>query len=226
MSQRKIFKAVLFDADGTLYDSTMLHFEAYKKVSRELYGFDFTEKLFFDECIDLYKKPTQVLREQGVKCKDEDFYSKKRPYYYEIAKQKLKPTAGLIKLLKELKRAYVPCVIVSGASRDSLEDSLTILGIKEFFDFRIAYEDSPEQQKPDPFPYQLALQRLSLSPDEGLAFEDTKSGIEAAKRAGLNCIGIKNKTNNRELLSSSDMIITDFNEIDCTFNKGLELSFT
>lgn len=221
----KTFQAILFDADGTLYDSTMLHFEAYQRVSRELYNFYFSEKLYFDECIDHYKKPTQVLREQGIDCKDEDFYSKKRPYFYEIAKKKLKPTAGLRDFLQAVKQHGIPCVIVSGASHNSLEDSLNILGLSGCFDFRIAYEDSSENQKPHPYPYNSAITRLGIPPEDGLAFEDTESGVISANQAGLFCIGIKNATNTEEQLKAAQFIISDFNKLKFSFNKGLTLFY-
>lgn len=221
----KTFKAILFDADGTLYDSTMLHFEAYRIVSRELYDFDFSEKLYFDECVDHYKKPTQVLREQGIDCNDEDFYAKKRPYFYEIAQKKLKPTPGLVDFLQDVKRHDIPCVIVSGASHNSLEDSLSILGLKDFFEFRIAYEDSSENQKPHPYPYAQAIARLGISPDDGLAFEDTESGVASANKAGLFCVGIKNATNRLDQLQETRLVVLNFNELQYSFNKGLELAY-
>jgi len=214
------FKAVLFDADGTLYDSTMLHFEAYKKVSHELYNFEFTEKIFFDECIDLYKKPTQVLREHGVKCADKDFYEKKNPYYHEIAAAKLKPTKNLIPFLNSIKSQNIPCHIVSGATKSSLETSLTILGIQDFFDCKVTYEDSPKRQKPDPYPYKLALKKIGLNPDDCIVFEDTKSGIESAKNAEIVCIGIKNETNSEISLHDADLVVSDFNQLHLYSNKG------
>lgn len=224
MKTRK-FKAILFDADGTLYDSTMLHYEAYRVVSRELYNFDFSEKLYFDECIDHYKKPTQVLRECSVVCNDDDFYAKKRPYFYKIAQEKLKPTPGLVGFLQAARQHNIPCVIVSGASHNSLEDSLNILGLSDFFKFRIAFKDSSENQKPHPFPYEQAIARLRISPEDGLAFEDTDSGVLSANRAGLFCIGIKNATNTAEQLKQAQFIISDFNELICTFDEGLELTY-
>lgn len=217
---QKTFKAILFDADGTLYDSTMLHLEAYQKVSQELYDFDFTEDLFFKECIAHYKKPTQILRECGVPCKDEDFYSKKRGYYYEIAKLKLQPTAGLIDFLESARENNIPCVIVSGASQNSLEDSLTILKIDNFFKFRISYEDAPNHQKPHPYTYQEAMRRLDITPENCLAFEDTKSGVESTKKAELFCVGIKNTTNTEEELKNSDLIVGSFGELNYQFSDG------
>lgn len=223
--QQKTFKAVLFDADGTLYDSTLLHFESYRVASRELYDFDFSEKLYFDECIGNYKNPTQILKEHGVESDDKDFYAKKRPYFYKIAQEKLKATPGLVDFLLTMKRHKIPCAIVSGSSHNSLNDSLNILGLSDFFEFRIAFEDSGENQKPHPFPYEKAISRLGISPEEGLAFEDTENGIKSATSAGLFCIGIKNAANTAERLKHAKFVISDFGELNCIFNGGLELTF-
>ena len=39
--------------------------------------------------------------------------------------------------------------------------------------------------KPDPALYLLALERLGVTADEAIAFEDSPNGILAAKRAGI-----------------------------------------
>lgn len=214
------FKALLFDADGTLYDSTMLHFEAYQKVSRELYNFDFTKEMYFDKVVAGYKKPPQVLREFGVPCKDEDFSAKKRGYYFEIAKRKLTPTAGLLALLQSAHDHGIPCCIVSGASRNSLEDSLKILQIDQYFVFRISYDDTLGRQKPAPFPYQIAVRKLGIPAGDCCAFEDTKSGIASARAAGVFCVGIRNAATLLEELEDSDLIAGDFKALRYECSKG------
>ena len=39
-------RAILFDADGTLYDSERLNHEANRITAKDLYGFDFTWEVF------------------------------------------------------------------------------------------------------------------------------------------------------------------------------------
>lgn len=223
MKKIKLFQAVLFDADGTLYDSTMLHFEAYHKAIWELCSFDFTEKLFFDEVIGNYKKPPQIMKELGIPCDKDEFYVRKRKYYQEIAAKKLNPTQGLVPFLEILQKHKIPCGIVSGASSNSLEDSLNILKISRFFDHKITFEDCPEQQKPHSLPYEIALKKMNINPAETLAFEDTKSGIESAQAASLFCIGIKNTTNTSFELQKAKMIIQNYDDLKYQIEKGLTL---
>ncbi len=209
----KNFKAILFDADGTLYDSTLLHFKAYQSVCKELYGFDFTLELYYEQCVKMSKKPPEILEEYGIACNSDEFYSKKRPLYFEVAKQELRPTYGLKKFLKRLQKSKIPCAIVSGASKNSLIDSIELIGIKGFFHFMISHDDVGEKQKPDPYPYLIASNKLGILPKDALAFEDTATGIESAKKAGTFCIAIKNSANNYSDLADADLIIQDYSAL-------------
>ena len=209
----KAFKAVLLDADGTLYDSTMLHFEAYKQVCLELYTFDFTEEIYFAECVRKYKKPPQILQERGIECNAEEFYLKKREYYFEIAKKKLRPMYGLKIFLRNLKKSHIPCAVVSGASLNSLIDSINLLGLDGFFHFIISHEDIGAKQKPDPYPFLIASKKLGIFHRHCLAFEDTESGIRSAKGAGMYCIAIRNSTNSRDELGEADLVVEDYSKL-------------
>ncbi|MDP4007802.1 MAG: HAD family phosphatase [Candidatus Peregrinibacteria bacterium] len=219
--KKKSFKALLFDADGTMYDSTMLHQKAYEKVCKELYDFDFSKQLYFDECVVEYKRPDQVLREQGIACNENELYRKKHEYYDTIARKELDATPGLVMLLQQAKAHEVPCVIVSGASHHTLENSLSILGLRDFFQFCIGYEDTVEFQKPHPYPYKKALKQLGITAEYGVAFEDTETGITSAKGAGLFCVAIKNNTNTREQLNKADLIISSYDELERTFDNQM-----
>jgi len=213
------FKALLFDADGTLYNSSPLHFEAYRKTSRKLYDFDFTLKLFKEECIGKYKKPTQVLREHGVPCIDADFRAMKGPIYTALATEKLMTTKGLVELLEDASKHGIPCAIVTGASRHSVDVSLDLLNIRKYFSVLVLQEDT-DHQKPHPHPYLLAAERLGLQPSECCAFEDTAPGIASAKAAGMYCVGIRHEGNTPKELAAADVFVRDFCELRYEWKAG------
>ncbi|NLG06965.1 HAD family phosphatase [Candidatus Peribacteria bacterium] len=226
MNRIYAFKALLFDADGTLYNSTPLHFEAYRRTSRELYGFDFTPELFKLECIEKYKQPTQVLREHGIPCVTEDFRARKAPLYASLATEKLKATEGLINLLEEAAEHKVPCAVVTGAQRHSADVSLDLLGIRKYFAVIITQEDTAFR-KPDPHPYLLASEHIGVSPAKCCAFEDTTIGITSAKSAGMFCIGIHHEGNTPMELAETDLMIQDFNDLKFECNgRSIKISAT
>ena len=226
MNRIYAFKALLFDADGTLYNSTPLHYEAYRRTSRELYGFDFTLELFKRECIEKYKQPTQVLREHGISCVTTDFRAWKAPLYASLAAEKLKATEGLVNLLEEATTHGIPCAVVTGAQRHSADVSLDLLDIRKYYDAIITQEDT-EFRKPDPHPYMLASERIGVSPAKCCAFEDTTIGITSAKSAGMFCVGIHHEGNTPVELAEADLVIRDFNDLQFECNgRTIKVSAT
>nr|MDQ5817602.1 HAD family hydrolase [Actinomycetota bacterium] len=67
--------------------------------------------------------------------------------------------------------------------------------------------------KPDPEPYRVALDRLGVSPEEAVAFEDSTSGISSAVGAGVPTVGIAS-TQDPETLRRAGvfMVAKDFTD--------------
>jgi len=60
-------------------------------------------------------------------------------------------------------------------------------GLMKYFDFVLLSGDYP-RSKPHPDPYQVAVARSGLDPDECLVVEDSARGLAAANAAGLRCV--------------------------------------
>jgi HAD superfamily hydrolase (TIGR01509 family) len=206
-------KAILFDADGTLYDSNYLHFLAYQTASKHLYNFDFSWKLFEHEVLRGNKKAPEVLSKHGISVDSKEFYEHKDKTYSHLAKRSLQTSPGLIEFLHWCQHKNIRCIVVSASRQSQLELSLDHLKISSFFENVIALESVGDFRKPHPYPYLKGLQEAGLSPNEALAVEDTRQGIVSAKAAGLRCIGIRNETNSPDELTKADFIISDFNEL-------------
>jgi HAD superfamily hydrolase (TIGR01509 family) len=78
----------------------------------------------------------------------------------------------------------LPLAVASGGHRDLVERTLLALGIRELFPVVIAAEDY-ERGKPHPDPFLTAAARLQIAPEYCLVFEDTATGAEAARAAGM-----------------------------------------
>ncbi|WP_026793507.1 MULTISPECIES: HAD family hydrolase [Planktothrix] len=117
-----------------------------------------------------------------------------RNYLEQLAQLPLYP--GLEKLLQQLQAADLKLAIVTGALRAEVELVLTRSGLKDYFPIIVA-GDEITLSKPEPQGYLFGLQRLNqayphlnLQPSESLAVEDTCVGIMAARRAGMQVIGV------------------------------------
>ncbi|MFL5222366.1 MAG: HAD family hydrolase, partial [Microvirga sp.] len=73
--------------------------------------------------------------------------------------------------------------------RLNADHMLDVLGLAERFPVQVTIEEV-ERGKPDPLPYLTALERLGIKAEEAVAFEDSPSGMRAAKAAGLFSFGV------------------------------------
>ncbi len=88
--------------------------------------------------------------------------------------------------------------LVSGAIRKEIELVLNRAKLAEYFQVIVAGDDITTS-KPEPDGYLLAVERLNqeypelnLQPSECLVIEDTPAGIAAAKKAGMQVVGVAN----------------------------------
>jgi HAD superfamily hydrolase (TIGR01509 family) len=86
--------------------------------------------------------------------------------------------------------------LVTGALRQEAEGILQKARLAGYFQVLVG-GDEISQSKPDPEGYLLAVDRLNqlypqaaIAPSQCLAIEDTPAGIAAAKRAGMQVVGI------------------------------------
>ncbi|ELR97593.1 HAD family phosphatase [Gloeocapsa sp. PCC 73106] len=98
---------------------------------------------------------------------------------------------GLVDFLEEIQKRNLVMAIVTGALREEVKLVLAKTGINAYFQLIVAGDDL-EASKPEPDSHLLALQRLKLFPQECLAIETTFSGIDAAKKAKIQVLGVAN----------------------------------
>ena len=72
--------------------------------------------------------------------------------------------------------------------------------------------DSVSKLKPSPEPYLKAAERLSVSPQDMLAIEDSGSGVESALAAGMRCVAVHNEVHERPELDEAHVRIRSLEE--------------
>ena len=129
----------------------------------------------------------------------------------QLAELPLSP--HLSEFLIQLKEQNIAIGLVTGALRSEVEYILQRAELAEYFDLIVAGDDL-EQSKPDPAPYLLAVKNLNLQPSECLAIEDNPVGIEAAKQAKIQVVGIANIYPLHMLQRKANWTVDDFLEIE------------
>jgi len=177
-----VFKAYLFDCDGTIVDSMPLHYIAWKTALAE-WGCDFDEQLFYswggkpvDEIISTLNKMN------GLEMPVEQMGTRKESLYFELLPQLKVIPEVLEHILAQQGR--IPFAVVSGGRRTSVVRSLTAVHLLDRFQTIVGADDYVNS-KPAPDAFLLAAARLGVPPADCLVFEDTDLGIQAATAAGM-----------------------------------------
>ena len=177
-----LFKAYLFDCDGTVADSMPLHYQAWKKALGE-WNCEFEEKLFYAwGGMPVAEIISTLNQRQGLNMPVETVERRKEELYFELLPQLQSVPAVLEHIVAEYGR--VPFAVVSGSTRDSVIASLRSLQLLEKFETLVCAGDY-KRGKPDPEAFLIAASRLGVEPESCLVFEDTDMGIEAATAAGM-----------------------------------------
>ena len=215
--------AVIFDMDGVLVNSNPFHVEKWAEFLREQ-GVPFHEA-------DL---PLQILGHGNHDCFraffGSDLPKKEMIEMEEMLEEQFRKTfgphaklvPGLMPLIEELRKAGVPLGVASSAVRENVEFVLETLQLESVFRGVTTGSDFP-RSKPDPGIYLLAARRLGVDPSACLAFEDSFVGIEAAKRAGMKCIGLASTFPARDLRAKTDAdhVIESFHDVTLADLKRL-----
>jgi beta-phosphoglucomutase len=183
-----MLKALIFDMDGTLVHSDPVHLEAFAEVLKAE-GVDINEEIYRSKIIGRTNEAIFASLLPHLPVEKHETYADEKEATFRRMAQDLKPLEGLLDLLGWAEMRGIRIALVTNAPRLNADHMLEALGLGGRFEVEITIEEV-ERGKPDPLPYLTALERLGIQADEAIAFEDSPSGMRAAKAAGLFSFGV------------------------------------
>ena len=206
-----MYRALLFDLDGTLAETDSLHLPTWVDVLRP-YGIE-VDEAFYKENIS-GRSTGEIVREllpDLPKDEGREIGDAKEANFRERAGE-LEPLPGLLDFLRKATERALKTALVTNAPEENVEAILLALELGEYFD-ELVLSDEVGRVKPDPEPYRVALDRFGVSPKEAVAFEDSTSGITSAVGAGVPTVGIAS-TQDPETLRRAGvfMVAKDFTD--------------
>jgi HAD superfamily hydrolase (TIGR01509 family) len=206
-----LYRALLFDLDGTLADTDSLHLPTWVDVL-EPYGVE-VDEAFYKESIS-GRTTGEIIRALLPDLTDEENRSvgaAKEASFRERASD-LEPLPGLVEFVERGREMGMWIALVTNAPVENVEAILPALELHDLFDV-VVLADEVEAVKPDPAPYRAALERTGVPPEGALAFEDSVSGISSSVAAGIPTVGITSSQSPEKLLrAGAFMTAEDFTD--------------
>lgn len=200
-------KAVIFDFDGVLVDSEPLHWQAFCEVLKPL-GLAHSYDVYVERYIGFDDRDAirAIFRDAG-RLLDNDRFDQlvraKEAAFWKIVEKGVVPFPGAKELVDELLQAGLPLAIASGAKGNEIRRILDSCGMRHAFPVIVSADDVAAG-KPHPETYQRAVAGLfsrypalrsdpgsdGTSPQGIVVIEDTPTGIQAARSAGLVVVAV------------------------------------
>ena len=207
------FKAVIFDMDGLMIDSEPLHLIAYNQVLKQ-FDFVLSEQENNARYIgvgDVFISNDLVSR-LNLPITPEELLMQKAAVYFELLTEKVKAQPGLIDLVKRLHQLNLILAIGSGSALKEIQQVVNTLKIAEYFSYLCSSEDF-EHAKPAPDIYLHIADKLNIAPKDCLVLEDSPSGLQAAKSAGMSCYVVPSRETLGKDFSSADAVLADLTQV-------------
>lgn len=181
------FKAVLWDMDGTLVNSDILHKECIQKIGVEM-GKPVSDDLAARAlgvshrfCYDLLSK------ELGELPLDFETWKQREFDLYLTSVYQVQPRDNVIDVVRALHERGIKQGIFSNNQRVIID--YTLQGFTRFFDnphevFSLIVSLDEVPAKPAPDGYLLAAEKFAVSPQECLVIEDSPTGVKSGMTAG------------------------------------------
>ena len=203
-------RAILWDMDGVLADTSQLHFETWERILTEqdipfdkqkfhlIYGLRNQDLLPFLTGKSMEPKWMEWIANQ------------KELAFRQALPGQLSLLPGVLEWLQRFNSWGWKQAVASSAPPENVDALVDELGIRQYFAALVTPGNLPG--KPDAAVFLLAASRLGVPPDYCVVIEDSIPGIEAARRAGMRCIAVTT-TNPPEALTQADIVVETMEQL-------------
>lgn len=182
-------KAAIFDVDGTLVDSVDLHAAAWQRAFAQ-FGHDVS---FIDARGQIGKGGDKLIPTFLSEAEQADHGEAMEEYRTKLYRSDymhlVRPFTAVPELLRCLREAGLKVAVASSAKQTELDVYLDVAGIGDLIDANTCSDDVGDS-KPDPDIFEAVLKKLGCAAHEAIVIGDTPYDAIAAKKAGIESIGV------------------------------------
>jgi beta-phosphoglucomutase len=218
-----MLRAVIFDFDGVITDSEILHLRAFNKVLAQ-FGCEIKKKDYYTKYLgytdfDCYRHLIKDGSLKIDKSKISELVEQKDKVFKKLAQTEGRTIDGVREFLGMLEKNHVPMAICSGALLSEIELILDEAKLRPYFQTIVSAEHV-KKGKPHPEGFLRALKRLNriipvqegvtkpITAKQCIVIEDSHWGLQAAKAAGMHSIAVTNSYDAGQLTMAEKIVDT------------------
>lgn len=212
---KAMIKAVIFDMDGLLIDSEPLwqraQIAAFATVGIRPTPEDFRQTMGrrINEVVEHWhhRQPWEGPSQKDIEALVVDDL-------IALVKQEGQLLPGVHHAFEVCRKQQLPMALASSSSNEIIDTVIDTLNIREYFT-EIYSADHEPYGKPHPGVFITTAQRLGVSPVQCVVFEDSPSGVLAAKAAKMHCITVPHPdTKSHPFIQAADAVIDSLEQFD------------
>ncbi len=207
-----MIQALIFDLDGTLANTEMLHFKAWREALlrngvREFSLEDFLRYVGTSN----EKVANDYIQSDGIKKSQKELITEKQALYMDLIPE-VELCTGALEILERF-HGKMSLAVASSSHEKEIRAILEIHDLTSYFPV-ILGGDMVKKRKPDPEIYLKAQTLLGKASLECVAFEDSGPGLNAAKNAGMKAIAVPNEFTREHDFTRADSIVDNLAQVD------------
>lgn len=214
------FDAIIFDSDGVLVDSEVIHVAVERELLSEI-GLTYEYETYLSRFVglsmpDFYAALAEDYQQEKGEPFPDDFPERLAERMWPRVEAELKPISGVADLVRAFSGKTA---VASSAPTKRLRQKLGIAGLLPLFEPHIYSARMVEKGKPAPDLFLLAAEKLNVSPAKCLVIEDSINGVLAGCRAGMTVAGFTGGShadkglNDRLLAAGAHLVFESHSEI-------------
>jgi len=202
---------VIFDMDGVIVDGMPYHIKSWKEalltIDMSVSDLDIylMEGMTGRETMEIFVKKSNISISDETA---EKIIKLKRKIFNDIFTVTL--IKGIEAFLLELKDRQYNLALVTGTRLEVVKKVLQV-GLENIFKVIVTGE-MVNKGKPNPEPYQKAVDELKVKKEDCIVIENAPAGIASAKGAGLTCFAVQTSLSD-EYLQDADKIFQNIDEV-------------
>ena len=202
---------VIFDFDGTLFDSMFIWDNVGEIYLRSL-GKEPKPSMRDDvRALSLYQSACYFKQEYDLSLSVEEIMSGINQTIEHFYIHEVLPKPGVVDFLKQLQKAGIPMCIATASNRYQIEAALSRCRMKHYFDAIFTCSEVGHG-KDEPIIFQKAIEYFGADRSSAVVFEDAIHAIQTAKSDGFAVVAVFDKSEKRqtEVRDLSDCYLADF----------------